>query len=282
MISGAPMTDTSSLIDTYPSPVGQLLTLGEPESSREWRDYRALGLGDEHVPTLLALVEDPRLSWVGWSEGDDQAPYWAPLHAWRALGQLGAASAAEPLVRVLMRDEDDDWAASEIPRVLGMIGPEALAPVRAALPAAARQGEPWMAGHLGGALVQIATAHPETRDQAVEVLTRQLGVWPDQSEELNGFLVADLMDLHAVEAAPVMSEAFQAGAVDESVAGDWDDVQVDLGLLAERTTPAPRFEFTFPGRRQPRNALVAGSTSTAAKSRKLRKAQKQGKKKRRK
>jgi hypothetical protein len=265
--------------------VEQLLALGEPGYGPEWRDYRALGLTDEHVPALLALVEDPRLSWLEWEEGEEIEPFWAPLHAWRALGQLGASSSAETLVRVLLRDDDDDWAGSDIPRVLAMFGPSAAAPVLAALPEAAQLPEPWMTARLGDALVQIARAHPETRDQAADVLTRQLRAWPNQNQELNGFLVWDLLELQAVEAAPVMREAFEAGAVDESMVGDWEDVQVALGLLAERTTPRPRYNFGLPHRvrrvRTPAPVQIPGSTSAAAKSRQLRKAQKQAAKKKR-
>ncbi|HEU4880610.1 MAG TPA: hypothetical protein VFT45_00155 [Longimicrobium sp.] len=280
-----PSPELIQMTSTYPAPVDQLLVLGEPGPASEWRDYRALGLADEHVPALVTLVEDPRLSWLEWKEGDHPAPYWAPLHAWRALGQLGAASSAEALVRVLVRNDEDDWAASDIPRVLAMIGPLAAAPVLAALPEAARLPEPWMTGQLGEALVQIARAHPETRDQAVDVLTRQLRMWPDQAEEVNGFLVWDLLELEAVEAAPVMREAFEANAVDESMVGDWEDVQVALGLLAERTTPQPRYNFELSDRgrrvRTPAPIPIPGSTSAAAKARQLRKAQKQAAKKKR-
>jgi hypothetical protein len=272
--------------ETYPPPVHQLLSLGEPEEGvRDWRDYRALGLADEHVPALLELLEDPRLSWMEWSEGDDQAPHWAPMHAWRALGQLGAPSAVEPLLRVLLRDEDDDWALSEIPRVLAMVGPTARPAVRDALPEAARRPEPWSAGTLGSALVHIARGSPEMREDAVAALTRQLRTWPDQSAELNAFLIGDLTDLHAVEAAPLMREAFEAGVVDESVVGDWEDVQVELGLLAERTLPPPRFDHGIrlsPVHRARTTPSIPVSSSPAAKSRQLRKAQKQAKKKRRK
>lgn len=271
--------------ETYPPPVDQLLSLGEPERGHlDWRDYRALGVSDEHVPVLLALLEDPRLGWAEWSEGDDQTPYFTPLHAWRALGQLGALSAAEPLVQVLVRDDDDDWAASEIPRVLAMIGPTALPAVRDALPDAARRSEPYLAATLGAALVEISRAHPETRDEAVEVLTRQLRVWPNQTEELNAFLIWDLIELNAAEAAPVIEEAFEAGMVDESVVGDWEDVQVALGLLPERTTPRPRFDHGIKLSRvhRPRTTTpVPGSTSAAAKARQLRKAQKQAARKKR-
>jgi hypothetical protein len=44
-----------------------------------------------------------------------------------------------------------------------------------------------------------------------------------------------------VESAPVMEAAFAADRVDISINGDWEDVQVELGLLPERRTPKPRY-----------------------------------------
>lgn len=268
------------MTDLHPPPVDQLLTLGEPDYRGSWRDYLQLALTPEHVPALVTLMEDPRLSWEACNEEDDATPFWAPLHAWRALGQLRAEAAAEPLVKALLRAGDDDWASADIPLALAMIGPAALGPVRDALPAAAREPEPWTAGALAGTLVKIAEANPEVREQVVEILTRQLRIWPNQSEELNAFLIAELIDLRAVESASVIQEAFEAGAVDEFVSGDWEDVQAELGLIEKRTTPRPRYDHEIrifvPPKIIP---SVPGSDSAAAKSRKLRRAQKEGKKK---
>lgn len=269
---------------TYPPPLDQLLTLGQPDLD-EWLDYRALGLGDEHVFALSGLLQDPRLSWIDRTEGDDETPYWAPAHAWRALGQLRAHEAAEALVGVVLRDDEDEWALEEIPEVLGMIGPAALPAIRDALPTAGLKEEPWTIGSLGNALRNITAAPPEARDEAVALLTRQLREWPEQDGTLNAFLSGDLPDLRAVEAAPVMREAFEGDAVDEAVVGDWEDVQVALGLLAGRTTPRPRSGF---GVRQPFHdpgpvdvRPARHSTKAAAKARNRRKAAKQSRKKNR-
>jgi hypothetical protein len=40
-----------------------------------------------------------------------------------------------------------------------------------------------------------------------------------------------------VEVAPAMQRAFAADRVDLSILGDWEDVQVELGLKATRETP---------------------------------------------
>ena len=47
---------------------------------------------------------------------------------------------------------------------------------------------------------------------------------------MNGFLVEALVELEAREAIPVIEQAFDKGYVDPIVMGDWDDVQVELGL----------------------------------------------------
>jgi hypothetical protein len=96
-----------------------------------------------------------------------------------------------------------------------------------------------VAGAAANALVQLARRFPETRDAVVAALTRQLRWWARHDPALNNILVAELVELAAVEAAPVMEEVYAAGAVDTWYAGDWEDVQVALGLLPERITAKP-------------------------------------------
>jgi HEAT repeat protein len=110
-----------TMSETYRDPVAQLLTLGDPRQegrmASEWRDYPALGLTAEHVPELVRMTLDKDLHWTA-LEG---AEVWAPLHAWRALGQLRAESAIEPLLRLLNRI-DDDATASTMMTTIGRRG----------------------------------------------------------------------------------------------------------------------------------------------------------------
>jgi HEAT repeat protein len=59
-----------------------------------------------------------------------------PLHAWRALGQLGDPAAVEAIVSLLPRidgEYNSDWEQEELPLVLGMIGSPAIPTLEAFL-----------------------------------------------------------------------------------------------------------------------------------------------------
>jgi hypothetical protein len=225
-------TKSTSVGVAYPPPLDRLLELGRLFTrGRAWRDYLEMGIGREHMPDLLRLACDMELN-----HGDQDDPrVYGPLHAWRALGQLAPTEAVAPLVDLLVQLPDDDFANEDLPVVLGMIGAAAVEPVAAIL--ADSDIEERTRISAASALEEIGKRHPELRDRCVEVLTRQLERWAEQPDGLNGFLIHDLIELGAVEVAPQMEAAYAGGGVDLMIRGDWQDVQVDLGLLAERTTP---------------------------------------------
>lgn len=218
---------------SYSSPVSELLTLGDCRDFREWPNYLDLGLRSEHVPELIEMATDEELNWAD----SESLEVWAPVHAWRALGQLRAVPAIEPLLHLFHELEDSDWVGEELPHVYGMIG-------RDAIPALARYLDDvshglWPRVTAATSLERIAAGDPSARSECVTILSRQLERFTENDPILNGFLISYLVDLRAVEAAPVMERAFAAGRVDLSIRGDWEDVQVDLGLRATRETPRP-------------------------------------------
>ena len=227
--------------ETYRDPVAQLLTVGDPRQegwvASEWRDYPALGLTGDHVPELMRMALDEDLHWADSESGEA----WAPLHAWRALGQLRAEGAIEPLLQLFDRidADDDEWAQEDLPEVLGMIGPAAIPGLRRVL-ADGDHGE-WARIAAGEGLAKMVERFPEIREQAVAIITNQLRRFAEQERVVNGSLVQALCDLKAVESATVIEQAFAAETVDFSAVGDWEEVQILLGLLEERVTPAPDF-----------------------------------------
>lgn len=215
--------------DFYPPPVDRLLTLGaEPARRRTWPDYRTLGLEDRHVPALIRMATDPAL--LDAPERDPAS--WAPVHAWRALGQLEAQQAAAPLLALLVERGDDAWIQDELPDILGMIGPAALHGATLLLFDEAKDEA--LRIDAGAVITNVAMQHPERRDEAAAVLVKQLEDWAHQSRQLNAFLIAELVALRETAAAPLMQAAYAAGAVADTDYRSWEEVQVALGLA-----PAP-------------------------------------------
>ena len=226
----------------YPQPVDKLLTLGDARNMIGWPDYLALGLGQEHIPDLVRMALDEEL-WAG----PESLEVWATIHAWRALGQLHAESAVEPLLGLLHRIDDDqnDWVGEEIPEVMGMIGPAAIPALTAYLADSSRGL--WARVAASASLSEIGQRHPASRADCVAALTRQLERYEENDETINADVIAALIELKAVEAAPMMERAFAAGRVDNSMSGDWEDVQIEMGLRQTRATPQPNYAADIVG-----------------------------------
>ena len=225
-----------AFVQHYTVPLDQLLILGEEVArTHPWPDYFNYGLTNKHIPDLIRMALDYHLHWLL----PDEPQVFAPLHAWRALGQLRAEAAILPLLNLFHVLEDSDWAGEELPEVYGLIGPAAIPALETYLQDPSYTLYP--RGNAVTALEKIGNQHPAARAQCIAVLARQLEHFNEQDEEFNAFLIGALVGLKAKEAALGMEQAFVADRVDESIYGDWEDVQIQLGLLDERTTPEPDY-----------------------------------------
>lgn len=221
----------------YFDPVAQLLSYGACSPKRrheKWPDYLKLGLTEDDVPDLIRMVSDSDLNRADSSSLD----VWAPVHAWRALGQLRAEKAARPLVTLFQEYEDDDWLRSELPKVFSLIGPGAIATLEAFLEN--ESVKPLNRITIPACLERIAEAHADHRDACIGVLVRQLRKYVANDETLNAFIVLSLAELQAIEAIDVIRKAFSRECVDLVVQGDLEDVEIMMGLRLRRSTPRPR------------------------------------------
>ncbi|GEM_PF-813959 len=253
---------------SYPSPVDKLLTFGDCRKFREWPNYLELGFGDEHVNDLIRMATDNELFWAD----SDSLEVWAPTHAWRALGQLHAETAIAPLIGMFDRLEpSDDWAVSEIPEVMGMIGPAAIPALAAFISDSTKKMYPRT--YAGDSLAEIGKQHPDAREECIRSIAAAVENFSKNEPDLNGFLIANLLDLKAVEAAPVIERAFAVGCVDETIAGDWEDVQVQLGLLMARKTERQHslWDHLMQGNEADDEEWIADSDSLVENSQKNRK-----------
>jgi len=266
----------------YSAPVAQLFTLGEPDVDN-WLDYERLGIHAEHIPELIRLVEEDPLRME--LPSDDSAVF-TTVHAWRALGQLKAEAAVPVLIGLFKAaDEDsdegvDDWVAEELPGVFGMIGPACIPALVTYLEKPYKE-KIWGAVAASTSLLEIGQTYPETRTEIIQALSKKLEHYAENDPEMNGFIISDLAHLKAAEAGPLVERVFASGYVDEMIMGDWEDFQVAVGLLAKRTTPKEKNDFSFSPSRglfEPGGSVRKEDKKTKAK----RKQEKQSRKKNRK
>jgi len=228
---------TNESTNTYPPPIDKLLTYGDARNVHDWPDYQQLGFGPEHVPDLIRVATDKDLLWAD----SDSLEVWAPIHAWRTLGQLRAEAAIEPLLTLFDELGAEEWILEEMPEVYGLIGPAAIPALTAYLADTSHLLFSRVAA--SGCLQHIGAQHPEARAECIAAITRQLEQFDENDPTLNGDLIASLLDLKAVESAPVIERAFAAKRVNLSVAGDWEEVQAEFGLKAMRQTLRPDYFF---------------------------------------
>jgi hypothetical protein len=204
-----------------------LLSIGKPHVSK-WADYLAqFNLTTADIAELIRMATDSELNWAE----SESLEVWAPVHAWRALGQLKAEAAIEPLISIFNEMEDSDWFREEMPDVFGLIGPTAIPGLAEFL--ANPNNIFWSRWMSADVLVKIGQEHPSARDECLGRLVHQLEQYSKNSRDLNGALICALIEFEGREAAATIEAAFSAKRVDTSMAGDWLDVQRSLGLLTK-------------------------------------------------
>lgn len=220
----------------YFAPVKTLLTYGRPQRIHKWPDYLKLGLSQQHIPELITMLTDESLHHAK----STSESIWAPLHAWRVLGQLHAVEAVPALLDQLYRiDEyDDDWVGEELPDVFAMIGSPAISGLTDYL----ANSHHTLFARVGAAhsLSNIGQQHPEARQSSIAALEQQLTHYRQNDPTLNGFLVSYLLELKAVEAIRTIQDAYHNECVDTTITGDCEDAEIELGVRIARTTPRPR------------------------------------------
>jgi HEAT repeat protein len=233
----------------YSAKVDKLLNYAVFDFSKDWSDYLALGFTEEDVPALLQLAQDKEAL-----QDEDDLASSAPFHAWRVLGLLKAEASVLPLFAAI---GNDDWSTEEIPTILGLIGEKAIAPIKQYLsdPETDENKDILMT-----AFGKIIANNPEYREQGVAFFTEYLANITDKNFYLAGFVVYELIDLNAKESIETIRAAFQRGCVDISIAGDIEDVEIEMGLRQHRDTPKPDYH----GKKfdEIRQALAAFSAKT--------------------
>ena len=222
----------------YSPSVEKLVTLRSPNDfygdNDEWTNYLALGFRPDDIPELIRLLGDDSLR----SNDATEEAYYAHIHAWRVLGQLQVVEAAEPLTRLFPLAGDSDWVTEDLPIAFGLIGSAAIPALKDYM-AQHASDESARADLVPITLKFIAERHPDTRNACIAVMVEQLGKYNENTIMLNSFIISELLDLKAIEAAPVMKAAHAAQRVDITINGTWQDVKGELDLDPSVEIPGP-------------------------------------------
>lgn len=203
----------------------RLRNFGDPRKSWRWKtgevDYVAsLGLTRDEIPELVALASQWANEPADPADPDDMSAY-APVHAWRALAQLRAEGAVEPLLAMLDAADarGDDWYPQELPHVFAWIGKAALPALRDYLADEAHGDFPRACAAAG--LKELAGRHGTSRGEAFAALTEVLSRFKRNAEPLNSFLVRYLIEMDAPNARDLVARAVASGRTDPHITGAW-------------------------------------------------------------
>ena len=155
---------------------------------------------------------------------------YAPIHACRALAQLGDMVAEEYFV-YLVEQGKDKVLAKNAAAALTVWGRANLANRKDYF------DDPRMAAQTRIGIVeevwQLGLRLPQLRDDCVEFLTTMLSQYEKYPYDLNGSFVLGLVKLKATEASDLIEQALASGKANDEISGSWAAVQVELGLANE-------------------------------------------------
>jgi hypothetical protein len=248
---------------SLPPEVQLLAKIGDDTTpGQKWPDYGAMGIRNEHIPALISILEN--LDELPVAEEADNADF-LPMHAWRALAYLKAEEAIPLMVRLLDHaDTDfDDLIDEALPEALGKMGAAAYPVLSEML--FNQSNAMWARLNAAEALMLFAIDHPDDRLRVINTLSEALENFQSEDFTFNSILIDDLIKLKGVEAAPLVEKVYESDKLDPYFSGDWEDFQVQVGLIKERTTSPTRNQIS-PGSFSDGFSGLPGSLGSAGKS----------------
>lgn len=213
----------------------------ENSDNLEWIDYvKKFDLTPNDLPILAVMVSSDKLYFA-----KQEGKYFVPLHVGCAISQLKVPNSEVLLINQCYRRQmyDMDVLAEIFPFYLGNFGLEAIPNLQLAMD---KSEDPFIRVIFSEALEAMAHQYPEIRSQVIEVLAKNLANYEKLDEMDNAFLIHNLVELKAIDQLPLIKKAFDAEKVDWSHMGDYEEIEIAMGVKTERTTPKPKFNRLNP------------------------------------
>lgn len=170
-------------------------------------------------------------------EEDEETAENALIHAWSILAGLGGEAGRE-FLREELRIADPTSPTGELlgngfTDLMIAAGPDAVPELAVEL--AEARDDDWVLMEFAGSLTEFAR-QDIARESALAALLATLG-GDFRHRSLKGLVIADLIDLTGDRHLAEIRRAFEANLVDTTVMGDWEDVEIKLGLRDQRSGP---------------------------------------------
>ena len=224
--------------------LNKIFALPEPQDPVIWSlqdpSYGDLDTKVEDIPELISIASDLELF-----NSKSEAEYWAPVHAWRALGEMRAKDAVIALI-----DRFDDyhecyWASEELPYIIANIcDADHIGKISNHLLDTSKDSASRI---MAARTIKIlADLYEDKKNEYIDIIACCLDESSQHSRSLNTVLVLALVDMQAQSKIDNIRLAFQEGRIDSFFAGDIEDIEIELGLRKKRDTKPGHFLDSIP------------------------------------
>lgn len=219
--------------------LNKILALPEPQDPEVWSlqksAYGDLDTKVEDIPELISIATDLDLF-----NSKSEAEYWAPVHAWRVLGEMQAEDAALPLLERFDDYHECYWAGDELPYIIANIcRVEHIYKISNHLFDESKDSSSRI---MAASTIKIlADLYEDKKSEYIDIISRCLDESSQHSKSFNTLLVLFLVDLQAKSKIDNIRRAFQEGRIDSFLVGDIEDVEMNLGLREIRDTKPKHF-----------------------------------------
>jgi len=196
-------------------------------------EYTKFNFTKEDIPELIELAMDDRSEEIDYElyQKESDRLYFATIYAVRVLGKLGAVEAIEPLVNKMYLSLDSDFYQEAMIYFLADIGVEALDFIENELLMVAEDKLTLFDG-----LKRIVEQNPQEHDRVEAFLLKYLETTEDNGSHL-AFAISQLVDISGAKHLDMIERIFETKEVDTMFNGDFEDIEIELGLKKERVHP---------------------------------------------
>jgi hypothetical protein len=204
----------------------QLFELGKPRGSMvsDYLNYIGMGIRGGHVHDLIRIIKDYEL----YGFPPDNPAAWAPLHAWRAIGQMKIGGASQDLTDLFHEMPDNEWVFKELPIVFGLIGLAAIPALKNYIADSTKSDD--ARSMAIDCLGKIGKLYDAARAEVTALFNSYLEFGENNSPFFNAAIVLELVNMKAVDSWSLIEKAINANHVDTEITGNADMLQVRLGL----------------------------------------------------